>query len=175
MKTAFEKFVSAVLVCVLGAMGYGITRLPAPLPTSSGPQKFGSFYPGTLTSAFPNYPLTPMTFTATAQTVTAILSGVSYVTISETATTCTTMTFQVKVSNDNGVTYYALAIAPYVAGTLVPSTSAVTVSNNTPNLYVANVAGFTNIEIVTSSTFTATGVSFQITGTSNNGHILNIG
>ena len=175
MKTAFEKFMSAMVVCILGLCGYGISRLPAPLPTSSGPQKFGAFYPGTLTAAFPNYPYPVMSLTATAQTVTQPLSGASYVTISQTATTCSSATYQFKVSNDGGVTYYALAVAPYVAGTLVPSTSAITVTNNSASLFVANVAGFTNIEVVTSSTFTATGFAIQIVGTSNNGHILNIG
>lgn len=167
MKKLANILVLAVLSMSLLAIG--CNQNPAPQ------QKVGAYYPGTLTSALPNYPYPVMTFTATAQTVTQILSGVSYVTIEENAATCTTLTFQVKVSNDGGTNYYALAVAPYVAGTLVPSTSAVTVSNNTSTLYVANVAGFTNIEVVTSSTFTATGVTFQIVGTSNAGHILNIG
>jgi len=165
---AIARIVMASLLAVLMATaGCGYFQKPTP--------NRGAYYPGTLTSALPNYPYPAMNFTATSQTDTQTLGGVSFVTIEETAATCTTLTFQVKVSNDGGTNYYALAVAPYVAGTLVPSTSAVTVSNNTPTLYVANVAGFTNIEIVTSSTFTCTGVNFYITGSSNPGLILNIG
>jgi hypothetical protein len=159
----------AMIGLVCATMFLASCAKPAPAPGKVG------YYPGTLTSLFPNYPYPAMNFTATSQTVTQALSGVSFVTIEFTATTCTPITWQVKVSNDGGTNYVALPVAPYAAGTLSPSTSAVTLSAATTEMYVANVAGFTNIEIVTSSTFTATGVNFYITGTSNHGLAVNVG
>lgn len=130
------------------------------------------FYPGSTTSLLPNYPYPVMTFTATSQTLKQPLSGQSYATISITGATFTTATFTIKGSNDKGVNFYPLAVAPYPVsgGSFTPTVSAITVTSP-PALYVVNVAGFTNIEIVTSGTFTATSMSAQITGTSNKGNL----
>lgn len=172
MKTLFSKlanlFLISTLVASLTLAGCGYTI------QKSGSEKLGSYYPGTLTSQFPNYVYTPMVFTATSQTATQTLGGISFCTFSLTATALTTVTWIVKGSTDGGTNYYAIAVAPYVAGTLVPSTSAIT-STSAPVLFVANLSGFTNFEIVTSGTFTATSVTITPTCSSNEGLVMNVG
>lgn len=130
-----------------------------------GPQALGaSYYPGTLTSALPNYPFPVMTFTATAQTLSQNLSGQACMTLTMTSTALTTVTFIVNGSNDGGVTYVPLRVAPYIA-TLTAAITAITATANKP--YLVNVSGFTNYQIVTSGTFTATNVKFAAVATSN--------
>jgi len=134
-------------------------------PRTAVAQGQGSFNTG-LTSLFPNFRYSKMTFTATAQTLSQGVGGASYCTISLTGT-LTAATFTISVSNDGGTTYYAAAVAPYAA-TITPVTTAITVSSGT-GLYVFNVAGFTNFKIVTSGTFTGTNLIVQPTCTSNKG------
>jgi len=150
--------IAASLILVASSLMVGCSPKPAEVPLGA------SYYPGTLTSALPNYPFPLMTFTATSQTKTQALSGQDCLTLTMTSTALTTVTFLVKVSNDGGTTYVAARTAPYAA-TLTPSITAVTATANLP--YIVNVAGWTNYEIVTSGTFTATAVNFQGVATSN--------
>src|SRR5579864_2531914 len=68
-----------------------------------------------LGSILPNYSFPAMVFTATAQTKTQALGGVSYATIDVTASGLTTVTFQLKASNNGGASYdFNVGVAPYV-------------------------------------------------------------
>jgi hypothetical protein len=92
--------------------------------------------------------------------------GSSYAsgTITLTGTAITTVSFQVMGSSDNGATYYALPVFT-VAN---PGTSPVTtVTVTAAGLYQVSLAGLTHIKFVTTGTFTATSVSFTLTGSPN--------
>lgn len=113
-------------------------------------------------------------FTATGQTGTAIqLNGLvipstvgsSYAsgTITVTGVALTTVSFQVMGSSDNGATFYLLP----VSSVTTPGTPATTVTATGPGLYQFNLAGLTHIKLVTTGTFTATSVSFTLTGSPN--------
>jgi hypothetical protein len=159
----FPKPVGAILVGLLSAAML-IVGCNAPAPQSDSTKLGANFYPGTLTSLLPNYAYAPMVFTATAQTKTQSLSGQQCLTLTMTSSSLTTVTFQVKVSNDGGATYVPARTTP-LAASLTASISAVTATTNNP--YLVQVASFTNYEIVTSGTFTATSVTFQGVGSSN--------
>ncbi|HVI10210.1 MAG TPA: hypothetical protein VND65_18110 [Candidatus Binatia bacterium] len=161
--TRYQKFFGIVLGMILMATVLTIgCGTPAP---QSDSQKLGAnFYPGTLTSLLPNYAYAPMVFTATSQTKTQSLSGQACLTLTMSSTALTTVTFQAKGSNDGGASYFPLRIAP-IAATLTASVSAQTATANTA--YYVQVSSFTNYELVTSSTFTATNVTFQGVGSSN--------
>jgi hypothetical protein len=149
----------ASLVLMASMLLAGCSQAPPEVP------KLGAgYYPGTLTSALPNYPFPLMTFTATAQTKTQALSGQACLTLTMTATALTTATWIVNVSNDGGATYVPARVAPFAA-TLTPAITAVTTTAVKP--YLVNVSGWTNYEIVTSGTFTATAVNFQGVASSN--------
>jgi len=158
------KKISAVMMALVLTIGLCLVGC------SSTPERLGAgYYPGTLTSLLPNYPYPPMVFTATSQTLTQALSGQSYCTFSVTANTLTTATFTIEGSSDGGTTYYPWAVAPLAgSATLASVLTAITVTT-APKMYVANVAGLTNFEIVTSSTFTATSVTVTPVCTSNKG------
>jgi hypothetical protein len=121
-----------------------------------------SNYPGTLISALPNYAYPPMVFTATSQTRTQILGGVSTATIRYAGTQggVSTVTFEFEASNDGGQTWFPI---PYTTGAVTATynlftmVAGATVNQTaaTPALYYVNLAGFTNFEIVSSSTFTS--------------------
>lgn len=140
-------------MCLLSALlAIGIVSVPVSTVHAQGQSNLA-------TTVYP-----PMLFTATAQTDTQALGSFQCVVIQEKAATATTFTFQVGLSNDRGVTYTNAAVAPYVGSATIASVlTATAISNNTSTWYVVNVAGFTNIRIVTSSTFTATGVQFTLT------------
>jgi len=162
-KTLFAKLSSAAMILMIVAVSMTVGCTPKPAP-----EKMGAYYPGTLTSALPNYPLPVMTFTATAQTVSAPLSGMSMCTVTASGT-LTAATFTFSVSNDGGVTYYTAAVAPYGA-TITPVTTAITIASGT-GAWVFNVGGWTNFKVVTSGTFTGTNLILQPTCTSNKGVI----
>jgi len=155
MKT---KLILAVALVGCFALIGGVTWLPKVTAQN---------YPGTLPVAFPNIRYAPMVFTATGQTKTQNIGGVSAASISVTGSAFTTATWTLVGSNDGGMNWFPLNVAP-LAVPLAPVTTATTTAS-VPALYVANLAGLTNIEIVTSGTFTASAASFQITSTSNTG------
>jgi hypothetical protein len=156
-----KKFTAIFLIASLAVIGGMLSVAHAPNVLAQGSAS-------NLTVVQPNYRRPALTATATSQTLKDVLPASSYCTINLTGVALTTVTFQFKVSNDGGVTYYPLSVAPYAAsGALVPVTAAATAT--AAGLYVANVAGFTNYEILTSGTFTATSVSWNLTCTSNKG------
>jgi hypothetical protein len=125
-----------------------------------------------LGSPLPNFPSPAMTFTATGQTKTQALGGVSYATLDITASGLTTATFQVKASNNGGASYdFNVGVAPYVytSGTLANISQSPITITSAPAVYVCNLAGFTTVAIVTSGVFTATSITARITATSNKG------
>lgn len=120
---------------------------------------------GRAQSIFPNTSFASQTFTASAQTGATIgLSGSSYGTISVSGT-FSAATFGVKGSNDGGAHYFPINIATVLA----PGTVATTVVASTTSLYQVNLAGLTNVEFVTSGTFTGTSAIIHLTTTSNPG------
>jgi hypothetical protein len=149
-KTAGVSILSIALA--LGVVSIGVA--PQPL-RAQGPQQTT----GTTTV------LPIISPTLTGQTFNRNLGGgMACVMIEQFSTTATTFTFAVNGSIDRGVHYFPLAVAPYVGSATIASVlTTVTISNNTATLYTANVSGFTNIQVVTSGTFTATGVNIQIT------------
>jgi hypothetical protein len=153
--------VSALVALIVLALGVAIASW------SQGPPANPS-----LGSILPNYSFPAMVFTATAQTKTQALGGVSYATIDVTAVGLTTATFQVKASNNGGASYdFNVGVAPYVytSGALSAISQSPITITSAPAVYVCNLAGFTNVEITTSATFTATSLTAKITGTSNHG------
>lgn len=154
--------VAAAIFCSVAILFGGLALTPR--ETSAQFKQPPTFFGNT---AFPS-----MKFTATSQTKSVILQGFSICTISQTSVANTTATWQAKLSNDGGTTYYAAAVAPYVgSATLASVLTATTTTATTAALFVVNVGGFSNLEIVTSGTFTATSVSFQVTCSGNKGVI----
>lgn len=102
------------------------------------------------------------TFTGDATGSPLLIPQLTYATVELTGT-ITTITFQILVSNDGGKTYFP---APFAAiatpGTLVTQTTA-----TSQGLYVINLAGLTDLEIVTSGTFTASNAAFKVTAAYN--------
>jgi hypothetical protein len=72
----------------------------------------------------------------------------------------TTVTFMVLGSSDGGNTYYALNINAANSPTIVSTTATATVSG----LWQVNLVGITDVKISTTGTFTATSVTFVLTG-----------
>ena len=159
------KVLLALTVCI-AMIGIGCNPKPAD-------QKLGaSYYPGTLTSALPNYAYSPMKFTATAQTDTQALSGVGWATV-ELYGVATAETIQCKGSNDGGTNYFGI---PYSDGTITATYNTVKMIaagtwsyTGTPLLYYVNLSGFTNLSCTTSSTFTGASAYVQVTASSNPG------
>lgn len=124
-----------------------------------------------LGSILPNYAFPVMTFTATGQTKTQNVGGISIATV-RIAGPATVATLQIKASNDAGANYFAI---PFTNGTYTSSVLQVTTPgafpaySGTPVLYWVNLAGFTSVTVTTSGTFTGASVSVQITGSSNSG------
>lgn len=145
-----------------------LVLLAAPLALSAQ-----SYYPGTQTSLLPNYSYGAQSFTATAQTGATInLAGVSTGLIEVSGTALTTVTWQLEGSIDGGTTWFPVGTAPYTfsSGSLtIPTSVSSTQTTTATTLYMANLAGFTNVRFVTSGTFTATNVSIKLTAASNTG------
>lgn len=146
-----------------------LVLLAAPLALSAQ-----SYYPGTQTSLLPNYSYAAQSFTATAQTGQTInLAGVSSGLIQVTGTGLTTATWELEGSIDGGTTWFPIGTAPYTftSGSLTLPVASVNQTETTTatSLYIANLAGLTNVRFVTSGTFTATSISIKLTTASNNG------
>lgn len=158
---------AVVTLCLMLAL-CSIAILPHRTSAQSGP-----FYPGSQASVFPNYKYPAMVFTATSQTVKQTLSGVSTATI-QIYGVATAATLQIKASNDGGTNYFAI---PYFAGVytsnvpVIVTGAAFPAYTGTPVLYWVNLSGFTNVEIISSGTFTGASASVQITASSNKGII----
>ncbi len=128
----------------------------------------------TITSPLPNLVFVPMTFTATGQTKSMPIGGISIATV-RIAGPATAATLQIKASNDAGANYFAIPFVPG-AGTMYTS-GVLNVSNpgtfpayaGSAVLYYVNLSGFNFVEVVSSGTFTGTSVSVQIVGSSNSG------
>lgn len=114
-------------------------------------------------------------FTATGQTGTTIqLNGLvvpstvgsSFAsgTITVTGTSLATVTFSLRGSSDNGLTFYPLPMSTVATPTTVPVTTVTATANG---LYQVNLAGLTHVRFVTSGTFTATSVSIVLTASPN--------
>jgi hypothetical protein len=99
--------------------------------------------------------------TSSGQTDTVKLTGVAFSvgTISLTGSGLTTVTFAVMGSADNGLSFFQLPISTVASPGSTP-TSTVTATAN--GLYQVNLAGITQVQFVTSGTFTATSVSLVL-------------
>jgi hypothetical protein len=110
-------------------------------------------------------------FTGTGQTGATIRlnqppfpSSWSVGSITLTGTSLTTVTFSVMGSSDNGSTYYALPIYTATSPGATPTTTMTATANG---LYQVNLAGITNVKLVTSGTFTAASVSLTFVASPN--------
>jgi hypothetical protein len=130
----------------------------------------GSFNSQT-TVALPNQSFPAMTFTATAQTRFQPLGGAASATV-EVYGVATAATFQIFGSNDGGVNYFGL---PFTTGAYTTNVLQVTTAgtfpaySGTPALYFVNVAGLTNLKVVSSGTFTGASANVKIVASSNKG------
>lgn len=151
---SIRKFItaSALFVAVVLALG-----APAVAQTS---------YVGAQTSIHPNYSFPAQSFTAAATGTAIGIPGLVGGIVQLTATTLTTVSFNVQGSIDGGLTWTNLLVAPYAA-TIVPVATVTTAT--VAGLYVVNLANITNVRIVTSGAFTGTGVKFKLTGSPNRG------
>jgi hypothetical protein len=132
----------------------------------------GPYYPGSTPSIFPNYSYAPATFTATSQTSSVInLTGLTSGLVQVTGTALTTVTWAIKGSIDGGVTFFSLPTAAIPTTTVPITTTAVTQTTTASALYVVNLSGMTNVEFVTSGTFTATSVAIKLTASSNKSYL----
>lgn len=110
------------------------------------------------------YPV--MTFTATSQTLTQKVGAAVGGATVQIYGSATAATLQLKCSNDGGTNYFAV---PYSAGTVTSGViqwvapGAFTAYAGTPVIYWVNLQGCTNFEVVSSSTFTGTSASVQVT------------
>jgi hypothetical protein len=112
----------------------------------------------------PNYRYPAMVFTATSQTKTQGIGGVSTATVQIFGVALTTVTWQLLCSNDGGTHFYGLP--SLAAGGTAPITAGA-ITTTSAGLYYFKISGCTNFEIVTSGTFTATSVTAQVTASSN--------
>lgn len=119
-------------------------------------------------SPYNNVIFQPAVLTATSQTSTpfALRPGATQTgsfsagTIIVTGASLTTATLAVQVSKDGGKTYFATALE--ACGT--PGTFTTTVTVTAASCYELNLQGVTNVEYVTSGTFTATSISVLLIG-----------
>ena len=119
----------------------------------------------------PKTEMAEYTFTATNQTGTVIQLGqpggtgnsYSVGNLSVTGVSLTTASFSVYGSSDGGATYNLLNVSPATA----PNSTATTTTVTANGLYQVNVAGFTQIKITTSGTFTAGSISITLTVSPN--------
>jgi hypothetical protein len=165
MNSALKQFTAIVAILAFLAVG-GIGLVNRSVQAQSS---------GTFASVFPNKVFPAMVFTATSQTKKQTISsgiggggGCGLATISINGTALTTVTWQVKASNDNGVSYFAI---PYSDGTFTSNVqtkvTGAAVTNTAAALYWVSLSGMTHFEIITSGTFTATNVTAQVTCSSN--------
>lgn len=117
------------------------------------------FVPALCAQVGPNFAAQSFTGAATGDSLPVV--GYAYGTVSLKATSITTVTFTIQVSNDGGVSYFP---APFSVCS-APSTLMNVATATTQQLYCLSLAGMTNYRIVTSGTFTGTGVTFKLTAT----------
>jgi len=164
--TTFKKTALAVVI------GLTISAL-AIIPQLSLPRAlFAQSNQGYFAVLTPNFSPAALTFTATSQTGKIALSGFQSCTMQYVGTGITTATFEVKGSNDGGTTYYPLPFSTgaYTSNVLSVVTGAtITESGNTAVIWWLNVASLTNLEVVTSGTFTGTSIAIKFTCSSNRG------
>ncbi len=152
-----KKLLAVVLLGLIAAVAVGRSQGPPSNPSLGSP--------------LPTFSFSPMVFTATGQTKTQGIGGLSIATV-RIAGPATAATLQIKASNDAGANYFPI---PFTNGTYASNVLQVTTPGafpaytGTPVLYWVNLAGFTNVEIVSSGTFTGASVSVQITGSPNSG------
>lgn len=159
-----KRFIKIASVSILSfILAFGVASLsiaPRRLEAQVGPS-------GAISVIEPTQRLTPLVFTATSQTATRTLPSSACAVVSQTANTLTTATFTIEYSNDGGTTYYPAAVAPYVGSAARASVlTAITVTTS-GHLYILPTTGMTNIEAVTSSTFTGTSLTLTITTSGN--------
>lgn len=133
-----------------------------------------TYYPGSVPSILPNYSYPVQTFTATSQTSTNLgLTGVSAGLIQVTGSSLTTVTWAINGSVDGGTTWFALGTSQYTfsSGSMTVPIASIKSSQTTTasSLYIVNLAGLTNVQFVTSGTFTATSVAIKLVASSNHG------
>jgi hypothetical protein len=116
------------------------------------------------------FPATVMTATSQTSSVIHLSSqtsgnpvSFSTGTITVTGSSLTTATFAVKGSSDGGVTFYSINISALNS----PATTATTETVTTAGVYQVNLTGLTDVEFVTSGTFTATNISLILTASPN--------
>jgi hypothetical protein len=97
---------------------------------------------------------TPIQLSSSSQFLPSIPYSVGSITLR--GTSLTTVTFSVMGSSDNGATFYKIPITTVASPGATPTTTVTATSNG---LYQVNLAGVTNVKLVTSGTFTATSVS----------------
>jgi len=154
----------AVMAALLIVGGFAERHLTAQTPN----------YPGSQAILLPNVQYPAMVFTATSQTKTQLIGGVStaQVIISGTATACT---LQIKATADVGPTKTNYFAIPYFAGVytsnvpVIVTGAAFPAFNVTAVNYTVNLAGYTGFEIVSSGTFTGTSCTAQVVASSNKG------
>lgn len=157
---SIRKFIAAAL--------FSAASLAAAPALAQTPNQ-GPFFTGGQTSIFPNFSYAAQSFTATAQTGAVIgLPGLSSGLIEVKGTALTTVTFAVMGSIDGGLTYTALPVAPIAVVPLIVALTA-TAAAPAPSFYAVDLSCVTNVKIVTSSTFTGTGVTIKLTGSANKG------
>lgn len=81
-------------------------------------------------------------------------------------TSLTTVTFTVEASTDGGLNYFPAPVYTVASPSIAASTP---ITATASGQYYINLAGVTHLQIVTSGTFTATSVSFQLTTSPNAG------
>jgi hypothetical protein len=138
----------------------------APLGTAQT-QGGGGTIASPLGSLNPNYTYYS-TFTASGQSTTQAIPGLSTVMIGVTGTALTTVTWQITCSPDSGVTYYGVPSTSGVVNATYFTIQAVTAGTITTTssgtAYWVNLAGCNKFKLTTSGTFTATNVTIRVTG-----------
>jgi hypothetical protein len=156
-----NKIATWVKQAVLG-LALSLSVAPVAMATSTAPTN----------NIYTNAVYPAAVFTATSQTSAVITlgsvpsgAGGSYAlgNVSVTGVGLTTVTFAVMGSSDGGNTYYALNVNAINA----PATSGTPTTATTGGVYQVNLSGITNVEFVTSGTFTATSVSIVLTASPN--------
>lgn len=116
------------------------------------------------------FPVVIMTATAQTSTVTHLGqtpggNGGSYSvgTITVKGTSLTTATFAVNGSSDGGVTFFPLNISSINA----PGTTTTTQTVTANGIYQVNLSGITDVEYITSGTFTGTSIALTLTASPN--------
>jgi len=163
---------TACMLVLVGMTILGVMFGPRMADQMNSPAIVQAQTPNGIVLMNPNSKLPLMTFTATGQT--AMRSVVGFGTASvELYGAATAATVQIKCSNDGGANYYGVSSTAGTAtsGVLQYAAPAAFSYSGSPELFWMNLAGCTNIEAVSSGTFTGANVFVQITASSNKGII----